>query len=282
MAGAALLAHIWSRFKLSEVVGTFTQVGWLGIPLIGLSCVWLPFDCLAFSRLLRPGAFGSRLLLLEWAADGLSGLLPVGGFGGDPFRYRHSAPLSDAPGRVVVANRLLHAWSGLLAAVAAGAACWVLRLPGLQWGYLTGVGTTVFLVGAAAMLLTARKQWPQMPLARLGQAMGFKMVSRLIQAAELWVLLSALGYPVSPGQTILIHAHLVAVASIFVFVPGGLGVQENALMLGTAAAGLPPLAGLQVGLLRRLRQVLWSMTGLGAGAYLEASLRSPKSSSSSS
>ena len=42
LVGVALLVSLWSRFSWEQVRLAFAQVGWLMLPLIALSLVWLP------------------------------------------------------------------------------------------------------------------------------------------------------------------------------------------------------------------------------------------------
>ena len=100
-----------------------------------------------------------------------------------------------------------------------------------------------------------------------------KLISRLFQVSEVAFLLVLLGQAPTPQRVLLMQACLAASTFLFAFVPGGLGVQEKALMLACSELGLGAEIGFQVGLLRRCRQLLWSGYGLLAAIWLEDALR---------
>jgi len=292
--GVALLASLWSRFSLEQVRLAFHQVGWGMLPLILLSLVWLPWDTLTLARLLRPGAFGLRLVWLEWSCDSLCTLVPLAGWGGEPFRYRHLKPysrvclskfcesrISDDSGpakrdpyteksvQVVVAYRSLHAWAGFFTAIVGAALCWLTAQPGLPWGTLALIGAVVWTGGLLAFARAHQRYWVELPAGRLLSAFGAKLVSRTLQISELACVLLALGVPLTPSGLLLIYSALMAASSLFSFIPGGLGVHETALLGACQHLGLSPEIGFQLGLIRRFRQLGWSLLGLLPVLYLE-------------
>ena len=262
MLGVALMLGIWQKFSWSAVEDAFHRVGW-SLPLVLLvGATWWPSDTCSTAFLI--GRWRHRLPALEWACDALSTLIPAAGLGGEPFRYRHLASMP-----LVVTYRVLHAISGLLATTSAALLVYLLGLPGPAWGYLA-LGGSLGLVVLIALGLSARKRfWPQLTLPQLAGASLAKIVTRLLQLSEVAVILWALDMPLSASQLLLVHASLLASTSVFVFVPGGLGVQDAALVHGCEWAGYGAEVGFQVGVLRRLRQLCWSLLGLVWVAYLE-------------
>lgn len=265
LLGMLLLAGLWSRFSLSQFQGAFQQVGAAIVPLICLALVWLPFDTLTLARLVERGALGPRLALLEWGSDSLCNLIPAGGWGGEPFRYRHLEPYTEHPARVVVAYRIMHAWAGFLTAVIGSALCWWTNQPGLPWRLLAGVGALIWVAGALVFLRAARSYGPGLRLS----AFLPKFASRSFQVAEVGCVLWALGAPVTPSGLLLIHSTLMAASSLFAFVPGGYGVHEGALLAACRHLGMNDELGMQLGFIRRIRQLGWAMLGLLAVLYLE-------------
>ena len=85
----------------------------------------------------------------------------------------------------------------------------------------------------------------------------------LIGCIESWAVLTALGYAVSPVQAVVIEALGMAARSAGFAVPGALVVQETGFALATAAAGLPEAPGLSLSLVKRVREVLVGLLGLG-------------------
>lgn len=266
LLGLALLLNLWRQFSPAQFREAFAQAGWGFVPLVLLALIWLPWDSLTLAQLVgRP--WSARLVLLEWGAESLSCLIPLAGWGGEPFRYRHL----ESPQRfkIVVTYRFLHAWGGLATALAGAGLCWLTSQPGLAWGLLTSLGVLVFLLGLAAMLRARARFWPELSSAPLARAILCKGLSRTLQVAEIAAVLAVLGYPVRPQSVLLLHSTLMAAASIFPFVPGGLGVQEKALMMASTHLGLSPEIGFQLGLLRRSRQMAWALLGMSAVVYLQ-------------
>jgi hypothetical protein len=271
LIGVGLLINLWRKFPPEQFKEAFQHAGWTLFPLIFLALLWLPTDVFALSRFLRKGSFTPRLGMIEWGAEGLSTMIPVGGLGGEPFRYLHLKRYSDEPVKVLVGYRTFHAWTGLFATVIGTTLCWVTGQPGKNWPWLTGVGAAVFVAGCVALWFVRKKYWAQISVSRLLQAFVAKTFSRLFQVLEVAMILLALGADLTLGQVLVVHTYLLVAASIFVFIPGGYGVQENALVAGTEMAGLGTELGFQLGLLRRFRQIGWSSVGLLIALSLEGS-----------
>lgn len=281
LLGMLLLANLWQKLSFRDVQEAFQATGWWIVPIVCLSLLWLPSDTFAESRVLPRGAFGPRLALIEWSCDAFNTFIPMGGMGGEPFRYRHLRVYTPEPVKVLVGYRGTHAWTGLLATVVGTALCWwtgqpgprIPRLPiprGHEWPWLTGLGVVAFLIFSGGAWVARNRYWGHMSLTNLGKMFLAKSWSRVMQVAEVGVILWALGADLTLERVLIVHTCLLVAASLFVFVPGGWGVQETALAMGTQLAGLGSPIGLKLGLLRRFRQLCWSLLGMGAAAYLEA------------
>ncbi|MFN8612579.1 MAG: hypothetical protein U0931_33875 [Vulcanimicrobiota bacterium] len=267
--GLGLMLYLWAQFSLDLVRQALVRAGWGLIPLGLLALVWMPWDVLTTAVLVPPPRKWLRLFLLEWSSDGFSRLIPSAGLGGEPFRYRHLRSMTTEPGKVVLAYRLFHAISGLVATFVGAALCAYSGIsPGHSWLRLVGL-----TVGVATLLSGALIWWRPFPVFRLALGLLPKLVSRVMQVAEVAFLLALLGQQVTPHRVLLMQACLAASTFLFAFVPGGLGVQEQALMLASQELGLGSEIGFQIGLLRRCRQLLWSGYGLLAAIWLEDALR---------
>lgn len=267
--GLGLLMWVWAQFSLDLVRQALVQAGWGLIPLGLLGLVWMPWDVLATAALVPAPRRWLRLFLLEWSSDGFSRLIPSAGLGGEPFRYRHLRSMTTEPAKVVLAYRAFHAISGLAATLVGAALCAYSGIsPSHSWMHLVALTVAVMLVLSGALLW-----WRPFPVAVLLRGQIFKLVSRLFQVVEVAFLLYLLGQSVTPERVLLIQACLAASTFLFAFVPGGLGVQEKALMLACTELGMSTQVGFQVGLLRRCRQLLWAGYGMLAAIWLEDALR---------
>lgn len=259
---------VWAQFSLDLVRQALVQAGWGLIPLGLLGLVWMPWDVLATAALVPAPRQWGRLFLLEWSSDGFSRLIPSAGLGGEPFRYRHLRTMTPEPAKVVFTYRMFHAISGLAATLVGAALCAYSGIsPGHNWLHLVGV-----TVGVMVALCAVTFWWRPFPVAVMVRSLVPKLMSRLFQVFEVAFLLVLLGQAVTAERVLLMQACLAASTFLFAFVPGGLGVQEKALMLACTELGLGTQIGFQVGLLRRCRQLLWAGYGLLAAIWLEDAL----------
>ncbi len=107
--------------------------------------------------------------------------------------------------------------------------------------------------------------WRATPAIFLG-ACAISLLSWGALVGEFWYMTYALGLAVSFPQAItLLLAMRIA---ILLPMPAGLGVLEASLAMATAALGLSPAAGVSMGLLIRLRDVMVGIVGLWVGGSL--------------
>lgn len=272
--GLLLLLGLWAQFSLQLVGQALMRAGWGLLPLSLLGLCWAMWDVVSIGKLLKSPRQWFRLLMMEWSSDGLSRLIPSAGLGGEPFRYRHLRPMTSEPGKLVLVYRIFHALTGLMATGVTAALClWWGLSPQHPWGKLALVSALAVLAGSSALLW-----WRPWPRITLTLAIIPKMVSRFVQVSEVAILLILLGQLPTPERVLILQAYLAASASLFAFVPGGLGVQEAALVQGAIDCGLGAEVGFQIGLLRRCRQMMWAGWGLLAASWLEGTADAEKDS----
>lgn len=97
----------------------------------------------------------------------------------------------------------------------------------------------------------------------------------LVSVLELYITLAFLGHPVTLSEALIIEAVAELVRAGTFFIPGRLGAQEGALMVVTAAITGSPALGLAAALVRRIREVVWIVWGLGLGWAALAGLDEP-------
>jgi putative membrane protein len=90
----------------------------------------------------------------------------------------------------------------------------------------------------------------------------FHLGSWLLGAGEIWLLLLALGYPLSPAKCIIIESLNTIARSAGFLVPGALGVQEIGLVLIGKLVGLSPELAILIALVKRLRDIVVGVPGL--------------------
>lgn len=81
-------------------------------------------------------------------------------------------------------------------------------------------------------------------------------------ALEGWLICRFLGLPVSPGTALAIESLSVVVDGVMFMVPAKAGTQEAGKTAIFALLGLPPATGLAFGVVRHIRELGWSSTGM--------------------
>lgn len=108
---------------------------------------------------------------------------------------------------------------------------------------------------------------------RLVLSMAYAMVNWLLGVAELYLILSLIGHPVSWSDALIIEAAVQMIRTAAFFIPAGIGAQEGALMLALGAISGSPNVGIAAALVRRFRELIW----IGASLMLAAAFHvSPK------
>ncbi len=93
-------------------------------------------------------------------------------------------------------------------------------------------------------------------------AMAWHTISWVLGAVEIALVLGLMGHPVSLADAIVIEALAQALRNLGILLPGAFAVQEGAIIGAAALVGVPPGAALAAALVRRAREVAFSLPGL--------------------
>lgn len=110
-----------------------------------------------------------------------------------------------------------------------------------------------------AAILSLHAAWP-----RLLAAVTWHTISWVLGAVEIAWVLNLLGHPISLADAMVIEALAQALRNLGILLPGALAVQEGAIIAAAALVGVPPGAALAAALVRRTREVAFSLPGLFA------------------
>jgi uncharacterized membrane protein YbhN (UPF0104 family) len=99
---------------------------------------------------------------------------------------------------------------------------------------------------------------------------GWRLLGWLLGASEIWLIFRLLGHPISVADALIMDAVTAAVRTTFFFVPGGLAVQEGAMILVGTALGANGDAVLVSALIKRAREIFVSIPGLLAWELIES------------
>ncbi|MDB5839486.1 MAG: hypothetical protein JWQ23_1438 [Herminiimonas sp.] len=105
---------------------------------------------------------------------------------------------------------------------------------------------------------------------RLARALAWQFAGYLVGAFETWFALGLLGHPVGLDTAIAIEALTQATRHATFIVPGGLGIQEAAVMLFAYLAGVSSEVALSLALIKRVREILFGVPALLSWQWVEA------------
>jgi len=300
-AGLLLLAYLIGRLGVEDVARHLRGVGW-GIGLIIAQEIFAYAAntlgwYLAFAAP-RPRIPWRVLLAARIAGDAVNYLTPTAGLGGEVVRGRmlrgYATPTVLASS--VTVGKLSQFAGQVCFVVLAGA--WVLPSLTLDPTIRQAIGVTMTLfVGLTLASVVAQRRGLFGPLLRLVRRTGFvhrhaRLAQRLhdldaemaryhldgsiafLRSAaafalgwacgliEVALILWLLGIPVQPATVVAIEVLSIVLDAALFFVPAKAGTQEAGKVLIFTLLGLDPAQGLSFGLLRRVRELTWSVVGL--------------------
>ena len=237
-----------------------------------------------------PGAMAK----LRWFRESANALLPAGALVGQAAAARLlarrgvSAEVAGATATVDLTMEAVSQFVFTLAGVGlllAGTA-----EPALAGAAAAGLG--VAAAGALAMVVAQRhlgplerlleglaRRWPALKpewirelqgavlrlhadRAALAMALLWHGAAWALGAVEIMAVLNLLGHPVSLADALVIESLAQALRNAGFMLPGALAVQEGAIIGAAVLVGVPPSAALAAALVRRAREVCFSLPGL--------------------
>ncbi len=305
VAGLALLTVLIAYAGFQSVGEAVEEAGW-GVALVVLvrggeitGATWSWW--VLFPPTLRPRFTTSTLV--RWIRDSINVLLPVAMIGGEIAGTRLlmffgvegslAAASIVAEVMIMVVTHLLFTMAGLLTLVALGGGGRLVQ--DIMVGLLIAVPVVggLYLAqrrGAYRSLAHLLRRFPgNQHLLRLGTADKFYgwleaiyrarkrvFIGGLIHmgvwflgAAEVWIALGFMGWPVTYAEALVIESLGQAVKSAAFAVPGALGVQEGGLVALCTIFGVPIATALALSLVKRVADVSLGVPGLIAWQVLE-------------
>jgi putative membrane protein len=302
--GIALVIALVVHQGAAGIVHVIGQAGFALLWLVPFHAVPLLFDAYGWRVLLRGRASLAFLWWIATVREAVSRLLPVLTVGGEivgirlaRWRVRDASVVSASViVEVLVTIAVQYAFSALgvvliLAATGGGHARTIglalvlsLPLPIVTALLLRRGGVFHAIERFAARALGSEHRFLQgidgakldteidALMRRTGvllQAFAWQLMGYLIGALETYWALALLGHPVSAGGAIAIEALTQAVRHAAFMVPGGLGVQEVAVVLLAQMFGIDREVGLSLALVKRMREVVFGCIALGSWQWAE-------------
>ncbi len=302
-AGLAVLAALIAFDDPGRLLHGVTAIGWWLIAIFAWHAVPLTLDARAWQLLFSRRPALPPLLAAIWIGEGVNGLFPIPHLGeiARARIARHAAQPGEAAATVVVdltlsiSTELVFALIGVTllsmvssklgavrvlapaGAVVAGSALifYLLQRAGLfalavriahRW---SDAARRLFDVDSASAL-DAAVQGIYQRRRPLIQSAAWRLAGWLAGSGETWLVFYALGQPIGIGEAIVIESLGHAARTAAFVIPGGLGVQDGALLLLGSAMGLGPEAGLVLALTKRLREMALGLPALATGYFLFA------------
>jgi len=300
LVGTAALAYLLRRFgtpAFSLLVGRRPSALLL-LAFATVVALTLILDAWRWRRMLAEPPRLLRLAAFRAAGQSLSALLPSAKLGGEPLRM-YLLARTGVPGGTAIASVAVDRTVELGTSTAAACVFAMLLLrqgvPGLHGalvtlglgalGLVTGVVLTVRRLRRGAGVVTVVVRGTRLDHFRFVQdrlgvlaeaevgaarlaaqprvlaiAFGAGLLSAAAALVEYHLLLAAFHLPATPIA--LVAAAFATGAAHALPVPAGMGVLEGAMLWLFTALGHPPAVGLAVGLVARLREVVWVLPGL--------------------
>jgi len=311
LLGCALAVGVFATEDFHSVLAAARLVGggllwivlWRFVAIILLALGWRQL----FKASERPAVPGT--FLARWVGESVNTLLPVAQVGGEIVRGRlimrwlgeagAAVPLTIVVGAIIVdmtlnltgqfALALAGAWHVWRVAnrsvLEIGVACLAALLPlallaiaqqpavlaraHRGFGRLAGKDRDT---GGAAEFSTAVRA----VYARTGdflKALAFHLVSAFTRALETWLVLRMMSTPIGVMDAVMVEGLAGAFRTAAFLLPGGLGVQEGALLVISGWIGVPPAQALALALIKRARELLVGGSGLLAWPVIERATR---------
>ncbi|MHB8834188.1 MAG: lysylphosphatidylglycerol synthase transmembrane domain-containing protein [Candidatus Methylomirabilia bacterium] len=302
VVGVLLLAYLVHRIGLRTLSTTIVQFGpWYfltcsiaAVGLLSQSAAWWLIMRDFFQRIPLPELFRVKII-----SDGFNMILPSASLGGDAMRafwVREWVPLSVGVPAVLFDKTtefiasIVFLGSGLLLGLLSLRLPLGLIVPAVVSLAVTSVGIVLLVVvqkrGVTRSLLwlstplPAARRWVlkrESKLLAMDQTLGplysrsnyrlllpvaFHVLARCIGVIEVMVVLAFLGAPVSFIQAQFIATIVTSANTVFFLFPGQWGVTESVHVLVLQSMGFPPPVGLSLGLIRRIRKLMFVGVGL--------------------
>jgi len=306
--GVVLLGGLIYLLGAADVGRDVLRAGWALPVAIAIHMSQLAVSALAWNASLGHVSFPTvyRVRLIR---EAVNSLLPVAQIGGPVVGVRlltKAGVLPASAGAATTLDLMLEAVAQIVFTLAAVAT--VVSVSSDQsWIGWTEGGLAASILGLAAFVVIQRmgglrlieaaaewlmRRWPSLPLAGLrglhadlmklqakpsviARGVAWHTLSWTMGAAEVWLILRAMGQPVSPAAGFVIESFGMMARSAAFAVPGALGVQEGGFVLAAGLFGLPAEAAVALSMVKRLRELI--VGGVGIAVWLWPKRNSAKS-----
>lgn len=301
-AGLGLLVWLVYHVGAQLIFDYLRKLGWNFFPFISVSIVTYLLFTVSWNTFLEGHDYEIsfwRLFMIKATGEAVNTINPLGFGGGDPVRIlllKKDVPIPEGTASVVV-DRTLNAMA-MLAFMLVGILIAFIEfdLPlSLQIGFPISLifmfwmtyywykrqhdGVFQFLVDILVKL-KIKKTWSEDTLQKVKQidryitefykhnkkgfyfAFFLQFISRILGVLEIYLAAYYLGADLNWTSAYLLASVTVIINLIFVFIPGSIGVMEGAYAGIFLLNHQNPAVGTSIGILRRIRMLIWTAIGL--------------------
>jgi putative membrane protein len=303
LLGVGMLVALVALNDPLRVLGAVAALRFWLILVVLFHGVPLFFDVLAWHTLFQAPPRFAALYRIRWIAEGVNGLFPVPHLGEllRAEQTRRIARPGEAGASIVVDLTLGVATELLFAALGLALFGFFIRSDALLRGLVIAVAV-LGLAGACfyalqraglfALAAAIARRWSAPARrrfdmedaraldrriralygrrARLLASSAWRFIGWLTGAGETWLILYGLGHPIGIAEAVMLESLSHAARTAAFAIPGGLGVQDGALLLLSVQLGLGAEAGLALSLAKRCRELALGAPALFAGYITEA------------
>jgi uncharacterized protein (TIRG00374 family) len=97
---------------------------------------------------------------------------------------------------------------------------------------------------------------------KLVLAVSLEYVSRICMGIEVYLILHGIGIKVSLAAALFLYVLYSIIINLLFFIPLNFGAREGGLAIGMGSLALPPLLGVYLGVVMRIREFFWILLGL--------------------
>lgn len=300
--GVLLLIWLIQHIGTELILDYLKKLGWNFIPFLSISFFTFIFFTFSWNAFLKGHHYQMkfwRLFMLKTTGEAVNTMNPLGFGGGDPVRIflmKKDIPVAESTASVVVDRTLNSIALVVFMLIGILIAFIKFDLPRpLQIGFPLSLlfifwmtyywykrqheGVFQFLV-ECLIKLKIKKKWPEETLQKLKEidryitdfykhnkkgfyfALNLQMICRILGVLEIYLAAYYLGFSMDFISAYLLASVTVIINLIFVFIPGSVGVMEGAYAGIFMLTHQDPAIGTSIGILRRIRVLLWSAVGL--------------------
>lgn len=284
IGGLALLVYVVSAYPFEETVRSCARMWPLVALTPAIALAWSTCSASALHILLERRVPWPHLLWIRLVGDSYNALLPLGGFGGEPFKVRQlcanvdpaivmSALIRDR----VVDNAMGFLTSAATIAIGLGRYARSGSLRVALVGYVV-IASAIGLVGGALVLTrvpgragkwlarllghAAPEQIDRLPVGRLLHVAWWYLAARILGMVEIGFLLWILGLGPDLVSVAFVDGFLNAAGYVGFAIPGGYGVLEGASVYVLGALGAPGALAVAFAFARRGRMMAVGLFGV--------------------